>query len=237
MSKQNSFLSKIDIINDDMNDIENTEYKNIDSEIKYNDVDTIKQDGTKMVLFAENALKLINNSMKDMKLAKTMVTKMIRVYQKEVKSSLKEPKLTKRKDTGVMEEKKVPEKILKYLNLPPGATSVRNQIVKKFYSKFKEEGLCYDKDKRILRANDEVMELFDLPQSVNDSTDVKDKIGGFNLYNLPTYVASIYKEEALKNEKKQKKQEAKDKKKQKVKDKKDKKDKKKIKKPKILVIE
>ena len=50
MQKHNTFLSKIDIINDDMNDIENTEYKNVDSEMKYNDIDTIKQDGTKVVL-------------------------------------------------------------------------------------------------------------------------------------------------------------------------------------------
>ena len=234
MSKSNSFLSKIDIINDDMNDIENTDHKNIDSEIKNNDIDTIKQDGTKITLLAESALKLINDGIKDLRLAKTMVTKMVRVYQKETKIASKEPTHTPRDATGVMEEKKVPDKIITYLNLQPGTTLTRNQVIKKMHAKLQEDNLCYSKDKRIFRPNPQVIELFNLPDSANTSTDAKDKIGGFNFYNLPTKVALIYKEEA---EKKQKKQEAKEKKKQKQKAKDKKDNKKKNKKVKPIIID
>ena len=234
MLKQNLCLDEIDIINDELYDIENNEKKIADSDI-HNEKDIIKQDGTKITLLAEDALKLINNGIKDLKLAKTMITKIVRVHQNnEKKLFTKTTKNTTRSATGIMEKKKVPEKIVSYLGLDENVDMVRNKIVSKFYSKFKEDGLCYEKDKRVFRVNSELMELFNLPQSVNYSTNVQDK-NGFNFFNLPTYIASVYKmealkeeaikekaikKEALKNEKKLKKKKLKDKDKTKRKDKK-----------------
>ena len=51
----------------------------------------------------------------------------------------------------------------------------------------KEENLLYEKDKRILRVNNEISEIFGVPLSVNDSYDPKDRNG----FNMMTYQNGI----------------------------------------------
>jgi hypothetical protein len=198
MSKKINLSKKIDLFNDDMGDIIITDNKNTaDSELKVDLKDIIKADGKKSTINAQHVLDIINNSIKELKTAKSYVTKMVKMYQNEIKklNNIKNKKHEKRKDTGVMKASIVPKKISDYLGLEEGSKMIRNQVVSKFYQKIKEKDLFLERDKRVFRVDAELMKIFDLNESVNNSTNAKDKENGFNFYNLPTHIAKIYREE------------------------------------------
>jgi len=61
------------------------------------------------------------------------------------------------------------------------------QISKTFWKRIGEEGLQYEKDKRIFRTNNTVSAIFGVSKDVNNSTDPKDKNG----FNMRTYQSHI----------------------------------------------
>ena len=198
----------IDIINDDLGDIENTDGKILDSDAKLIK-DLIKCDSKKVTIYAHEIMNILDNTMKSCKLAKTLITKIVKIHEHNEKKSCK-----KKKDKlyGVMEKKKIPDKVIKYLKLPKGTLMTRNEIVSSIYKSVKDKGLCYEGDKRIFRADSELLELFNLPESVNESVNVKDK-NGFNFFTLSTLLAKLYKDDMIKQKKKKEKNAKKQKKK------------------------
>jgi len=224
MTINSSFLHNIDIINDDLGDIDDTENKNSGS----GKDDKFAQNISEMISNINEQIKVLRNN-------KLTLLKLQKMYDSEKKKNIKGKKNETRKETGVMKETRIPDKLAEYLGVDKGSVMKRNLVSSKIYNKIKENGLCYENDKRVLRVDDKLQKLFNLsdPKKMNESTNAKDK-DGFNFYTLSHYVAEVYKEEALHIEKKKKKKEKKVKKDKK--DKKGKKAKKKVKKNKDIIL-
>lgn len=122
----------------------------------------------------------------------------LRKLESAYNADIKKVKKTKQKRnfphkaTGFAKAKPVPEKLAKFIGVNPGTELTGPQVTKKVWSQLKEKGLTYDKDKRVFRTNAEVSELFNVPKSVNKSTDHKDKMG-FNFCNLQKFIANALK--------------------------------------------
>jgi chromatin remodeling complex protein RSC6 len=110
----------------------------------------------------------------------------IRKLMKLHKSTLKQAK-----KTGFTKPEKVPDALAKFVGLTKGTVMPRTDLTKKVYGIIKDRGLYYDKDGRVLRADKEIMELFNLTDQVNKSTNCKDE-NGLNFYNLQKYIAKCY---------------------------------------------
>ena len=162
-----------------------------------------KKEDNKIKKINSKALPLINNLseqisrlLKDAKNIKLNLAKLSNAYNQDLKkySKLKLKRKDGRKVAGFMKPKTVPIKLETFLKLEPGTKMTRNQIVKLMYKKIQESDLIYDKDGRVFRANNDLRKLFNLPKSVNDSVDPKDK-DGFNFYNFQKHIAKLYKED------------------------------------------
>ena len=93
---------------------------------------------------------------------------------------------------GLQKKIKVPIKICKYLNLEEDLKLSKPDVQKLIYKKIKENKLFYEKDKRVLRVDKELSELFNIDMNVNNSINPKDKLG-FNIYNFNKYLCRLYK--------------------------------------------
>ena len=67
----------------------------------------------------------------------------------------------------------------------------RPEFTKNFYKTLISKNLIYEKDKRILRVDDQISKILNIPMSVNNSIDHKDK-NGFNFYNVQKYIAKCF---------------------------------------------
>jgi hypothetical protein len=115
--------------------------------------------------------------------------------------------------TGFIKQVALPANMAKIIGVEPGTLMSMPKYTKEFYKELGNRDLFYDQDKRIFRADKEILKAFDLPESVNKSTDYKD-INGFNFSTLQKYfskvirdnaqeVNKIEKKEVNKNEKKE----------------------------------
>lgn len=138
----------------------------------------------------------ISQMNKDMKTIKNEMNKLLIAYNYDIKkvTKYKFKKGDKKRITGFMKPKSIPSKLEEYLDLKKGTKMTRNEIVKMMYKRIQDSSLIYDKDGRVFRANNELMKLFNLNKTVNDSVDPKDK-DGFNFYNFQKHIANLYKEE------------------------------------------
>lgn len=93
------------------------------------------------------------------------------------------------KPTGFAKPQVVPDKLAKFIGVKPGDELTGPEITSKVWKQLKERDLTYEKDKRVFRTNKEVTALFNVPASVNDSKDHRDK-EGFNFCNLQKYIAN-----------------------------------------------
>ena len=91
--------------------------------------------------------------------------------------------------TGFAKPKPVPDKLAKFIGVNAGTELAGPAVTKLVWAQLKEKGLTYEGDKRVFRTNPEISELFNVPKSVNKSTDHKDKTG-FNFCNLQKYIAN-----------------------------------------------
>jgi len=66
------------------------------------------------------------------------------------------------------------------------------EVQKLIYKKMKEKKLFYEKDKRVLRVDNELSDLLNINKNVNNSINPKDK-GAFNIYNFNKYLSGLYK--------------------------------------------
>lgn len=84
----------------------------------------------------------------------------------------------------IQEEKKImiPSKLAKFLNINEKIELTKKILLQKVWQEFEKRNLIYEKNKRVLRVDAEASELFEIPISVNNSIDHRDK-NGFN-YSL-----------------------------------------------------
>lgn len=70
---------------------------------------------------------------------------------------------------------KIPTQLAKFLNIENNMEFNKKEILQMVWEEFIKRGLIYEKNKRVLRVDDEASQLFNISKSVNDSTDHRDK--------------------------------------------------------------
>lgn len=151
---------------------------------------------TEFTLLCESLLEKITKNYKEQK---DDIKKLLKMHRNELRNAKKTTK--KRKNnikTGFTKPEKVPDKLAKFLGLNLGTVLPRTNITKKVYDEIKNRGLLYEKDKRVIRADKELLKLFDLTENVNKSVDPYDK-NGINFFNLQRYIAKVYSDDETNN--------------------------------------
>jgi len=115
--------------------------------------------------------------------------KMESAYNHDIKKTKKHKQKRNgpHKPTGFAKPQKVPSKLAKFIKVEAGSELTGPDITSKVWDQIKDRGLTYEKDKRVFRTNKEVSELFDVPKTVNNSTNHRDE-KGFNFCNLQRYI-------------------------------------------------
>jgi len=143
----------------------------------------------------------ITNQTKVLKDLKVGVRKLETSYQHDINRAV----LTKRKKngptkaTGFIKELKLSKELADLIGENEGTMISMPAYTKRFYQMLKTEQLLYEKDGRVLRANDQIKKAFNLPDSVNSSTDFRDT-NGFNFYTLQKHIATVNKHQKSKSD-------------------------------------
>ena len=95
--------------------------------------------------------------------------------------------------TGFVKPTVLPDGMAKIIHVETGTVMSMPDYTRKFYEELKTRKLLHDKDKRIFRADDEIMTVFKLPASVNESVNYRDK-NGFNFSTLQGIISKLLKE-------------------------------------------
>jgi len=192
---------EIDILNDTIEDIDNINNNTIgydsasENKKKIFKNSNVKETKFNIILTELNDhIEILN---KEFRIIKAYIPKLISAYNHDMKTASKQVNktTTKRKETGFLKKKKVPQKIQDYIGQGDLGKLTRNEVSSLIQKKLKNSENIYHPDKRVLRADDELIILFDLPENVNECTDPKDKINGLNLYNIHSKIATVYKKD------------------------------------------
>jgi chromatin remodeling complex protein RSC6 len=136
----------------------------------------------------------ITSQTKVLKDLKSGVKKLEVSYQHDINKAVKSKrrKSGPSKPTGFVKELELSKDLADLIGVTEGTKISMPTYTKKFYEMLKRENLFYEGDGRVLRANDKIKKVFNLPDSVNQSIDHKDK-NGFNFYTLQKHIASVNK--------------------------------------------
>jgi SWIB-domain-containing proteins implicated in chromatin remodeling len=130
------------------------------------------------------ALKDLKNGIKRLELSYDHdMNKAIKVKRK--KAGLVKP-------TGFVKAKRLPKSLAELIGVQEGTEMSMPTYTRRFYEMLKEKQLFYNEDKRILRADDKMKEVFGLDDKVNESVDHKDT-NGLNFYTLQKHIARVIK--------------------------------------------
>ena len=135
---------------------------------------------------------LLERINKDHKEQKNELKNLIKLHKKEMKLMKKNKRVRKNKDkTGFTKPNVVPDKILDFLKLDKGTELSRTDLTGLLCKEFTRRNLHHNKDKRIIRPDNDVKKLFNLSKEADTSNNPKDK-NGLNFYNLQTHIAKCY---------------------------------------------
>jgi hypothetical protein len=133
-----------------------------------------------------------------LKSVSTSLKKLQATHKADVKKmkTKKSKRSGEHKPTGFARTRPVTGKLADFLGVQSGAELSGPEITKKVWAELKSRNLTYQGDEkkgikgdqRVLRVDDEVSQLFNIPKSVNKSTDCTDKENGFNFGNLQKYI-------------------------------------------------
>lgn len=146
----------------------------------------------------DTLFRTLQGELKELKDRHSSVTLTLRklesAHRAEIKSvrKHKQKRNGQHKPTGFAKPQAVPEKLAKFIGVKSGTELTGPQITSAVWKQLKSRNLTYAKDKRVFRTNKDVSALFNVPSSVNDSTDHRDE-HGFNFCNLQTYIAHALK--------------------------------------------
>ena len=149
--------------------------------------------------------KLLKENQEYYRNTRDQIRKIKKLYLQDMKIAKKHMRKRKNnKKTGFTKDDVVPEKLAELIGVDKDTAMPRTKLTKEIYSVIKDRNLFYDKDKRVLRADKELMNIFNLSENVNKSTDPRDK-NGFNFFNIQQHIAKCYKDEDIKKNNKRKK--------------------------------
>lgn len=158
-----------------------TENQSGDSESKFDSLFKAVQSELKEIRDRQSALTL---SLRKLESAHRAEIKSVRKH--------KQKRNGQHKPTGFAKPQVVPEKLAKFIGVKGGSELTGPEITSKVWQQLKARNLTYEKDKRVFRTNKEVSALFNVPATVNTSTDHRDQ-AGFNFCNLQTFIANALK--------------------------------------------
>jgi len=149
-------------------------------------------------LIIQKCQQLLIKLNKEYKENKNEIKNIIKLNQQETKKRTKQKKRTTKSGFNIPEV--IPDKLAKLIGLPLGTKLSRSEVTKLIYKVFQDRNLRYELDKRVLRVDDELMKIFNLTKSVNNSIDPKAEKGvGINFYNLQKYIKDLYIDKSIKN--------------------------------------
>jgi len=153
--------------------------------------DDTQQDNNQNNQQHDNVINILDNLITNHKKQINKLKFIKRIYYKDVRNSTKMKKRREKK-TGFAMKNIVPDKIADFLHINKGVEMSRPEVTKRIYQELKNRNLCYEEDRRVLRVDDDICDMFNLTTEVNNSTDPKD-VNGFNFYNLQKNIADCYK--------------------------------------------
>ncbi len=136
--------------------------------------------------------KLEENLTKFYKEQRVEIRKMKKIYVKNMKKFNK--KKVVESTAGINKSIVIPDKLADLIKYPKGTKMARTKLGGELYSVFKCRNLLYKKDKRIMRVDDELANIFSVNKKiVNKSVNPHDKIDkGINFYNLQSYIKRCF---------------------------------------------
>lgn len=141
--------------------------------------------------FIKKCETLINELTKTYKEQRNKIKNLMKLHKSELKNSKRRNKDRKKPETGFTKSEIVPDNLAKFIGIDKGTEMPRTALTKLVYNEIKNRKLYYEKDRRVLRADEELKKIFKLPDSVNMSINPKDELG-FNFFNLQKYIAKCY---------------------------------------------
>ena len=116
-----------------------------------------------------------------------------KIYKQDMKTCRRSKKKRGNKETGFTKATEVPASLAKLIGVEEGTLMSRTALTSAVYDVFKQRGLRYEPDKRVLRVDKEMKALFKTTDAVNKSVDPKDPVDvGINFYNLQKYLCRCY---------------------------------------------
>lgn len=98
-----------------------------------------------------------------------------------------------KKKTGLFGEEVIPDDLAEWLGEEQGTKKTRVQVVSQIIKTLKENDRYYTSDKRVLRADDELIKILKLPKSVNKQTDPKHP-QSLSIYTVHKFLAERYRQ-------------------------------------------
>lgn len=111
-------------------------------------------------------------------------------YMSDINLALKQKRirLSTSSKTGFVKPRRLSDELCSLIGEPKGTEMSIPDYTKRFYEVLRTRNLFYENDKRVFRADAQLLKLFQLPSSVNDSTDFQDK-NGFNFSTLQSILS------------------------------------------------
>ncbi len=96
-----------------------------------------------------------------------------------------------KKESGFVAKREVPEELAKFIKADKNISMSLPEYTKKFCEELKNRNLIYENDKRVYRADRDIMKIFGFTDEVNKSINPKDK-NGFNFGTLQKHINSVF---------------------------------------------
>lgn len=134
-----------------------------------------------------NLKKEVHNCEADLKTLEKSYTQDIQIVHKS-----KNKRTGERKKTGFVLKIELPDGMAKLIGEKSGVYMSLPEYTKRFYQVLDQRNLRYTENKKVFRADEEILRVFKLPASVNNSTDPSDK-EGFNFHTLQKIFSRVCK--------------------------------------------
>ena len=167
---------------DDIPDTSEVHQIKIDNEIKQKIDDDFLQRGYAL-------METMTQNYKDQR---EELRRLMKQYKHELRNAKKNTKQKKTTaQTGFTKPTIVPDDLAELVDLEKGSVMPRTELTKEIYRVFKDRGLHYENDKRVLRTDAQIRQVFNLDEAVNNSTEYNDP-NGLNFFTLQKHIAKVY---------------------------------------------
>lgn len=163
----------------------------------YSDIEVKNSNNTgkkkKSLDIADMCDELEVNLTKTFKEYRSEIRKIKKEYQKTINKVNKNNTIKNKKKAGITKVTRIPDVLADLIGVKKGTEMTRIDLGKHIHDVFKSRDLLYEKDRRIMRVDDELAKIFGTTTAVNKSTDPKANIDiGFNFYNLQSYIKRCF---------------------------------------------